>query len=64
MVDRSPANARAGKSAVTVVRLMPNIGGPSTAKRRLLASVAESRLLYAAPVWSQQAAAYNVNIHA
>lgn len=41
---------RAGKSAAAVARLMPNMGGPSAAKRRLLTTVAESRLLYAAPV--------------
>ncbi|KAL4143206.1 hypothetical protein QTP88_005564 [Uroleucon formosanum] len=30
---------------------MPNIGGPAQWKRRLLTSVVESQLLYAAPVW-------------
>lgn len=39
--------------AVTAVsRLMPNIGGPSQAKRALLQSVAICRMLYASPVWS------------
>lgn len=32
-------------------RLMPNIGGPLASKRRILACVAHSQLLYAAPVW-------------
>ena len=32
--------------------LMSNIGGPREAKRRLVASVVNSKLLYAAPVWS------------
>ena len=31
---------------------MPNIGGPSEAKRGLMASVVYSKLLYAAPVWT------------
>ena len=31
---------------------MPNINGPREAKRRLVASVLNSKLLYAAPVWS------------
>ena len=31
---------------------MPNIGGPREAKRRLVASVVHSKLLYAAPVWA------------
>lgn len=39
-------------SAKAIGRLMPKIGGPSTAKRSLLASVVVSRLLNAAPVWS------------
>ena len=31
---------------------MPNIGGPREAKRRLVASVVNSKLLYAAPAWT------------
>ena len=31
---------------------MPNIGGPREAKRRLEASVVNSKLLYAAPIWT------------
>lgn len=42
---------KATRSAVALSRLMPNINGPSQAKRRLLASVVESQLLYAAPNW-------------
>ncbi|KAJ8961714.1 hypothetical protein NQ318_021314 [Aromia moschata] len=30
---------------------MPNIGGPSASKRKLLASVVHSQILYVAPVW-------------
>lgn len=33
-------------------RLMPNIGGPKEPRRRLLASVVHSVLLYGAPIWS------------
>ena len=32
---------------------MPNIGGPREVKRRLVASMVHSRLLYAAPVWAK-----------
>ena len=35
-----------------LARLMPNIDGPREAKRRLVASVVYSKLLYAAPVWA------------
>ena len=31
---------------------MPNIGGPREAKRRLVASVVNSKWLYAAPIWT------------
>ena len=31
---------------------MPNIDGPREAKRRLVASVVNLKLLYAAPVWT------------
>lgn len=46
-------SARAGKAATAVARLTLNLGSPSAAMRRLLATVAESRLLYAAPIWAQ-----------
>jgi len=46
---------KASTSAVALSRLMPNIRGPCQWKRRLLASVAESQLLYATPVWSEAA---------
>ena len=35
-----------------LTRLMPNIDGPREAKKRLVASVVHSKLLYAAPVWA------------
>lgn len=39
---------KASVSAVALTRLMPNISRPSQMKRRLLSSVVESQLLYAA----------------
>lgn len=45
------ASSSASQAASAIGRLMPNVGGPSTAKRRLLQSVTQSKLLYAAPVW-------------
>lgn len=45
----------AAKGAVvskTLARLMPNVGGPKQNRRRLLASVVTSVLLYGAPLWS------------
>ena len=46
------ATARAIQCGANLARLMPNIGGPREAKRRLVASVVHSKLLYAAPVWA------------
>jgi hypothetical protein len=49
--------ARAAKSAINtsraIARLMPNTGGPMAKNRKLLASVVQSKLLYAAPVWAE-----------
>ena len=42
--------AKAIQCGAALTRLMPNIGGPSEAKRRLVASVVNSKLLYAAPI--------------
>ncbi|KAF0751881.1 Uncharacterized protein FWK35_00022542 [Aphis craccivora] len=47
----STVAAKAARSAAALSRLMPNICGSAQWKRRLLASVVESQLLYAAPVW-------------
>ena len=44
------ATAKAIQCGAALTRLMPNIGGPREAKRRLVASVVNSKLLYAAPV--------------
>uniref|UniRef100_A0A2S2NQQ6 Reverse transcriptase domain-containing protein n=1 Tax=Schizaphis graminum TaxID=13262 RepID=A0A2S2NQQ6_SCHGA len=43
--------AKALKTTAALSRLMPNVGGPSPTKRKLLTSVVNSQLLYAAPVW-------------
>ena len=45
------ATAKAIQCGAALTRLMPNIGGPREAKRRLVASVVNSKLLYAALVW-------------
>lgn len=46
------AAKKAVSTAAAVARLMPNAGGPSAAKRRMLMAVASSKLLYAASVWA------------
>jgi len=46
------ASLKASQSALAIGRLMPNIGGPSQSKRALLGSVANSKMLYASPVWA------------
>jgi hypothetical protein len=48
------ATAGARKTASALGRLMPNVSGPSEAKRRLLMSVVLSRLLYGAEVWADE----------
>ncbi|XP_050522925.1 uncharacterized protein LOC126895278 [Daktulosphaira vitifoliae] len=45
-------SAKAMRVANGLSRLMPNIGGPQEARRRLLNSVVHSVLLYGAPVWA------------
>lgn len=42
---------KATRTASAIARLMPNVGGPSAEKRRLLSSVVHSQLLYAVPIW-------------
>lgn len=42
----------AQKATAAIGKLMPNVGGSSQSKRRLLMSVVHSRLLYGAPVWA------------
>ena len=46
------ATAKAIQCGANLGRLMLNIGGPGESKRRLVASVVHSKLLYAAPVWA------------
>ena len=47
------ATAKAIQCEAALTRLKPNIGGPRKTKRRLVASVVNSKLLYAAPVWTR-----------
>ncbi|XP_046666641.1 uncharacterized protein LOC124358384 [Homalodisca vitripennis] len=42
---------KASKAAGALSGIMPNIGGPRNSRRRLYASVIDSILLYAAPIW-------------
>ena len=46
------ATAKIIRCGANLARLVPNIGGPREANRRLMASVVHSKLLYAAPVWA------------
>ena len=46
------ATAKAIQCGGALTQLMPNIGGPREAKRRLVASVVNSKRLYAAPIWT------------
>jgi len=48
---------KAARTTEALARLMPNIGGPSEWKRKLLSSVVDSQFLYAAPVWISRVAA-------
>lgn len=42
-------------------KLMPNVGGPSANKRKLLMNIANSRLLYAAPIWAHSTREFNTS---
>lgn len=55
-------SASATTSAKAIGRLLPNVGGPSMAKRLLLATVVQAKLLYAAPVWTERAANFKTNV--
>ena len=46
------ATAKAIQYGANLARLMPNIGGPREAKRKLVTRLVHSKLLYAAPVWA------------
>lgn len=45
------ATEKADRIGASLARLMPNVGGPREARRRLLTSVVQSVLLYGAPTW-------------
>jgi hypothetical protein len=49
--DEVLVGVKAMKIAQALSRLLPDVGGSSTAKRKLLTSVVHSQLLYAAPIW-------------
>ena len=46
------ATTKAIQCGAALTRHMANIGGPREAKRRLVASMVNSKLLYAAPIWT------------
>jgi len=48
----SLVNGKAEKTATALSQIMPNVGGPKPSRRKLLATVVENQLLYAAPIWS------------
>lgn len=54
------AAAKATTTIASLSRIMPNIGGPRQKKRQLLMSVAQSQMLYAAPIWAS-ALVFEVN---
>ncbi|KAJ8911977.1 hypothetical protein NQ315_003255 [Exocentrus adspersus] len=43
---------KASDRAASLSRLLPNIGGPSCEKRRIVMAVIHSIILYAAPIWA------------
>ena len=43
--------ARVGIVAANLSRLMPNVGGPRSSKRKIIAGVVNSIVLYGAPIW-------------
>lgn len=43
---------KAARKISALSRMLPNIGGPRSSKRQLLARVVSSTILYAAPVWA------------
>lgn len=45
--------AKARASAVSLCRIMPNTRGPKYHRRRILAEVVKSIILYASPIWSR-----------
>lgn len=45
------AGAKASRSYSALARMLPNVGGPRSSRRHLLASVVKSVFLYGAPIW-------------
>lgn len=45
------AGAKASRCYSALARMMPNIGGPRSSRRQLLASIVKSMFLYGAPIW-------------
>ena len=45
--------AKASQTSEQLARLMPNMRGPKTARRKLLLKVVQSTLLYGAPIWAE-----------
>ena len=42
---------KALQKQAALARIMPRVGGPSSSKRRVLATVVQSVILYGAPAW-------------
>lgn len=49
------AGNKAATTVAAISRILPNVGGPRGARRRVLACVGTSILLYAAPIWAEAA---------
>lgn len=45
---------KAARTCSLLCRIMPNIGGPRQWKRRLIAGVVKSVILYGAPIWAEK----------
>jgi len=46
--------AKAARKMYALQRLMPRVGGPTESRRRLLAAVVDSTILYGAPAWAHR----------
>lgn len=55
------AAKKAERAALNLSRILPRMGGDSEGSRRLLASVAEARALYAGSVWAEMVLTTKVN---
>lgn len=51
-VHEKIVGAKAVKTAQALSRILPNVGGSTISKRKLLTSVVHSQILYAAPIWA------------